>query len=96
MNFFQVGQEREDGLVTERNENDTVVTQRGESGVHSHFLSSTRCTGGNEDAGVFSSEGTFSPETTGGIPEGLPWIFESAFVILSSRRGDYDMSITFH
>lgn len=86
MHFRQICQEREDGLVAERNEDDTVVGQRGEGGVDGHFLTSARATGGNEDAGVLASKGTTGPETTGGIPEGLLWILESASVILSIRR----------
>ena len=71
MNLIEVGQEGEDGTVAERNEDDTVVGQGRERRVDSHFLSSTRSTGGNEDTGVLASESTLGPETTGGIPEGL-------------------------
>ena len=71
MDLIQVGQEREGGLVPEGNEEDTVVGQGRESGVDSHFLSSTKGTGGNEDTGVLAAEGTLGPESTSGIPEGL-------------------------
>jgi len=77
VNLVQVGQKGEDVLITERGEDDAVVGQGRECGVDSHFLSSTRSTGGNEDTGVLSSEGTLSPETTGSIPEGLPLSGES-------------------
>lgn len=69
--FAQVGQERENGLVAEGNEDDTVVSQGREGGVDSHFLSSTRGAGGNKDTGVLASKGTTTPETTGSVPEGL-------------------------
>jgi len=95
VNLVQVGQKREYVLITERNEDDAVVGQGGERGVDSHLLSSTRSTGGNEDTGVFSSEGTLSPETTGSIPEGLRRIHVSVSIILSNRRGD-ESGITFH
>jgi hypothetical protein len=71
VDLAQVGQEREDGLVAERNEEDTVVGQGRESSVDSHLLSSTRGAGGNEDTSVLASEGTLNPETTCGVPEGL-------------------------
>lgn len=71
MYFLQVGQEMRGGRVTKGNKNDTVVAQRREGGVDSHFLSSTGGTSRNEDASVLASEATIQPETTGGIPEGL-------------------------
>lgn len=95
MDLGQVSQEREDGLVAERNEDDTVVAQGRESGVDGHFLPSTRGAGGNKDAGVLASEGTLSPEPTGGIPKGLRRIRGSVSVILSNRRSDVS-GITFH
>jgi len=72
MDLGQVGQEREGWLVPKRKEEDSVVGQRRQSGVDSHFLSSTRGTSGNEDTGVLATEGTLGPEPTGSIPEGLP------------------------
>lgn len=95
VNLVQVGQKREDVLITERNEDNAVVGQGRERGVDSHFLSSTRSTGGNEDTGVLSCEGTLSPETTGSIPEGLRRIHVSVSIILSNRRGG-ESGITFH
>lgn len=86
MYFSQVGQMREEVLVAKRGEDDPMVTQRRESGIDSHFLPSTRATGGNEDTSILAGEGTSSPETTSGIPEGLSCIYKSAFVILSIRR----------
>lgn len=86
MHLFQVGQEGEDGAVAERNEEDTVVGQGGEGGIDGHFLTSTRGTRGNEDTGVLASEGAASPETTGGIPEGLCCSQPSLSYLF--RRGD--------
>lgn len=92
MDLLQVGQEREDGFVAERNKDDTVMGQGGESGVDSHFLPATRSASGNEDAGILAGEGTRSPEPTSSIPKGL-----SGYVslILSNRRGG-ECRITFH
>lgn len=95
MNLAQVGQLGEDILVTERNEDDTVVGQGGERAVDGHLLASTRSAGGNEDTGVLSSESTLSPEATGSIPVCLLRIRVSVSVILSNRRGD-ELGITFH
>jgi hypothetical protein len=80
--FCQVGQEREDGLVAERDEDDTVVSQRREGGVYGHLLSTTRTSSGNECASVFAREATISPDTACGIPEDLSRNFESALVNL--------------
>lgn len=74
MYFLQVRQLRENGAVAERNENDAMVSQRREGGVDRHLLSSTGATSRNEDASVFASEATFSPDTTGCIPEDLSWV----------------------
>ena len=71
------------------------MRQGRECGVDSHFLSSTRGTGGNEDTGVLASESTLSPETTSGIPEDLRRVRVSVLIILSNRRGD-ESEITFH
>ena len=87
--LLQVGQERENGLVAERNKNDTVVRQCREGGINSHFLPSTRSAGGNENTGILASEGPASPETTGGIPEGLQRIGRSAHDTLSMRHGSH-------
>jgi len=95
VNLGQVAQEREDVVVAERDEEDTVVGQGRECGVDGHFLSSTRGTGGNEDAGVLASESTLSPETTSSIPEDLRQVCVSVLVILSNRRGG-ESEITFH
>lgn len=91
----EVGQEREDGLVAERDEDDTVVGQRRESGVDSHLLPSSGGTGRNEDTSVLASEGTLDPEPTSSIPKGLRQVCESVSVILSNRRGG-ESGITFH
>lgn len=95
VDLVQVGQEREGVLVAERNEENTVVGQGGEGGVDSHFLTPTKCTGGNEDTGVLATKGTLGPETTGGVPEGLCSNHESTSVISPDRRAGKP-GITFH
>jgi len=94
VNLVQVGQKGEDGLVAERNEDNPVVGQGRESAVDSHFLSSTRSTGGNEDTGVLSMESTLNPETTSSIPEGLRRIRVSVSIILSNRRGENHLPLS--
>lgn len=50
---------------------DTVMRERGHCGENRGLLSTTKTGGGDEDAGVFSREGTFGPELTTSVPEGL-------------------------
>ena len=71
VDLAQVTQLREDRLITERNEDDAVMGQGGESGIDGHFLPSTRGTGGNEDTGVLARESTLDPEATSSIPKDL-------------------------
>lgn len=59
-------------LVSERNIDDSVMSESRERVESSDFLPTTLPSGGNENTGVFSRERTGSPKTTGGVDERFP------------------------
>lgn len=68
----KVGKGSENGLVSERDVDDTVVGE-GREGVHDgRLLTTTGGTSGNKDTGILAPEGTSLPLTTSLVPEGLP------------------------
>ena len=71
MNLLQIRQRRERISVTERNEDDTVVSQGTERAKEGRLLSTTGTGSRDEHASVLARELAGSPELTSGVPEGL-------------------------
>lgn len=67
-----VGKEWEGMLVSERNIDDSVVSESRERVESSDLLPTTLPTGRDEETGVFAGESTGSPKTTSGIDERFP------------------------
>lgn len=72
MNLVEIGQEREGGLVSQRNIDDAVVSQCAHTGKSSRFLATAGGAGGDENTSVFSPVATAAPNTAGFVPERFP------------------------
>lgn len=72
MNLVEVGQLGEDGLVAERNVDETVVGEGAHGSKAGGLLTTTLGTGGNEETSVLAPVATGGPDTTSAVPEGLP------------------------
>jgi hypothetical protein len=59
-------------LVAERDEDDAVVGEEGESGQGGDFLSTVLGRSAADDSGELACESLLHPELTGGIEEGAP------------------------
>lgn len=74
VDLAQVGKLAKGVLVTERHVLDAVVDEGGHCGDGGRLLSSARASGGDEETGGFTVEGTGSPELTGTVDESLKHI----------------------
>lgn len=72
MDLVEVGQLGEDGLVAERNVDETVVGESAHGSKAGRLLATTLSAGGNEETGVLAPVTTGGPDTTSAVPEGLP------------------------
>ena len=64
-------------LVAKRDEDDTVMGERGDRVRDGRLLATTWGSGGDEDAGVLAVERAARPELAGRIDEGLDVVAES-------------------
>lgn len=72
VDLLQVGQLTEGGLVTQRDVEETVVSEGAHGSNGSGLLTTTEGTGGDEKTGILAPVTTSGPDTTGLVPEGLP------------------------
>jgi len=72
VNFGQVGELAKRAAVPERDEDDTVVRERGDRVADGRFLTTAGRTRGDEHARKLARQGAFAPEFTRGVPKGLP------------------------
>jgi len=72
VNLVQVGEEREGGLVAQRNVDEAVVDKGAHGGQSSGLLTATRGSGGDEETSVLAVVATGGPDGAAGVPEGLP------------------------
>lgn len=71
VNLGQVAELGKRAAVSQRDEDDTVVRERGDRVADGRFLSTARRTRGDEHARKLARQGAFCPEFTGGVPKGL-------------------------
>ena len=71
MDLAKVGDLREGLGVTERNVENSMVSEGRHGGNGGRLLTTTEGTGGDEETGVLAVETTAGPESTGLVPEGL-------------------------
>ena len=71
MNFFKVGKVRESVAITERDIDDSMVSEGRHARQIRGFLTSAWPSSRNEDCGIFSCELSSSPKLAGGVPESL-------------------------
>ena len=71
MNLGQVAELGKRAAVSQRDEDDTVVRERGDRVADGRFLSTARRTRGDEHARKLARQGAFGPEFTRGVPKGL-------------------------
>lgn len=72
VDLVEVGQLAEDGLVAERDVDETVVSEGAHGRKSSGLLTTTLGTGGDEETGILAPVATGSPDSTGLVPESLP------------------------
>ena len=72
MNFRQIGQRGEDSLISQRDIDDTMVSERAQGCDGCGFLTSSQRGGGYENAGILAPVRSGLPLLTGLIPECLP------------------------
>lgn len=72
VDFIQVGQQRKSGLVTQRDEDKTVMGQSAHGRQSGGFLTTTHGASGDENTCVLAPEATGGPDGAGLVPEGLP------------------------
>jgi hypothetical protein len=72
MNLFEIGKLWEDGLVTERDIDDAVVSEGRHSGNRSRLLSSAWCASAHEQTGILSPVSACTPDTASLVPKRLP------------------------
>ena len=87
MNFAQICQLSEGVGIAERNVNYSVVDKSGDAGEVGSFLATTHAGSRDEDRRILSGEFTVTPESTGGIPEGLSNIAETS-TLTAENCGD--------
>jgi hypothetical protein len=71
VNLGQVGELGKRATVAERDENDTVVRERGDRVADGRFLSTSRRTSGDEHTRKLARQGAVGPEFTRSVPKGL-------------------------
>lgn len=71
-NLGQIGQQGKGGFVSQRHIDDAVMGQCAQRGNDGGFLSPSRGSGGDEDAGKLAPIASRLPLLAGGIPKGLP------------------------
>jgi hypothetical protein len=95
----KVGELCKSSLVSQRDVDDTVMSQRRHGCNGRALLSATWGTSGDEDTGILAPVGAGGPLATGGIPESLPlsrevtitgWHTEEECVLLINRQSRVD------
>lgn len=86
MNFRQVSKLGESFGVSERDEDDSVMSQGAQCVGNSGLLSTSWAGSGNENTSIFTSEGSGLPKFTGRVPECLPLSGEVAVTSRNSKE----------
>lgn len=72
VNLIEVGQQREGGLVAQRDVDEAVVGEGAHGGQSGRLLTTTGGTSGDEETSILAPVAAGGPDGASGVPEGLP------------------------